>query len=70
MASASGVDYPVTPFSVPDAAVPHVLIDNERSEPLIHSILACKVGGYRMPESEVFIFCLLVSISFRESLDV
>ena len=35
VASASGVDYPVTPFSVPDAATPHVVIDNERSEPLI-----------------------------------
>ena len=35
VASASGVDYPVTPFSIPDAAAPHVFIDNERSGHLI-----------------------------------
>ena len=35
VASASGVDHPVTSFSVPDAAVPHVFIDNERSGQLI-----------------------------------
>ena len=71
VASASGVDYLVMPFSVPDAATPHVLIDNERSGPLIIRYQHAS-RGHSMLEvlSDEFVFCLLVSISFRESLNV